>query len=250
MRNYAKIGLFLSLCLSASGCILLTSFDPTGTDVSLAGEWHIDLGAGPQLADGNSCAAAGISEVELRIYDDEFSAYYTNHDLRFDCDQGIFQTSPLLLHGRYRTRWLAYDNEGFEIARSDKELLDVTTATQTFLPAPTFLVISPPPILDGELHLALEWDSDLGPNIVPDTCGGAKVDALHYIVRDELGQLLAEGDSPCTESLVFEALGYGTYSVEILGAEAGFYAWSSLCEPLTLDSPVNSYQCLIERRDH
>jgi len=249
MRNCFKIGLFFSLCLSASGCILLASFDPTGTDVSLAGEWHIDFGDGPQLADATSCADAGIGEVELRIYDDEFSTYYTSNELRFDCAQGAFDTRPLLLHGRYRTRWLAYDINGFEIARSEKELIDVTFATAAHLPPPTFSVIGPPPILDGELHLALEWDSNIGPDIVPDTCGGAKVDALHYIVRDGLGQILAEGDSACTETLIFDALAYDTYSVEVLGAEAGFYAWSGVCEPLTLDSPINSYSCLIERRD-
>jgi len=249
MGKSLRLMALLSLAIGANGCILVADFDPTGGPVSLTGQWSVDIGDGQLAPDAVSCTAAGITELELRVYDDDFLNYYSDSRLRFPCEAGFFASGPMLMHGQYRTRWLAYDANGFEVARSELMPLDASLTTTAIVAPATFIVTQPVPLARGNLDLTLEWDNDPTTLFSPGTCGSAKVDVLQYIVRDEFGAIISEGQAPCTESLIFEDLNFGSYSVEILGAIDGSWLWSSACSPLPLSSVEGAYICGIERND-
>jgi hypothetical protein len=249
MKNSLRLVAMLALALGANGCILIADFDPTGGPVSLTGEWNIDVGDGQLAPDEFSCTLAGISDLELRIYDDEFLNHYSDATLTFPCEAGAFISQPMLMHGLYRTRWVALDEQGFEVARSALEPLDVTLVTSAVVAPATFVVTSPAPLPQGDLELTLEWDTDPSSFFTAGTCGSAKVDSLKFRVLDGFGALLSEGDAPCTESLIFEDLAYGDYSVEIVGLLDGVTYWNTLCSPLSLSAPQSGYICSIDRTD-
>ncbi len=108
--NFVKLMLGLAM---TSGCIVEVTFEPLGGDVSVDGQWTID-GATPSAA---NCAAAGITDVELRIYETIGSDFYTDATLREPCSVGAFTTGPFLLADTYRLQWVAYNGVN-EVARS------------------------------------------------------------------------------------------------------------------------------------
>lgn len=114
MNAIKKVAALLALMLMA-GCIVEVDFTPIGGTGVVEGRWTVN-GAAPTAA---SCSALGLDEVELRIYEQFGSDFYTDTALRADCADGSFTTAPFLLPNTYRFVWVGYNTAGSVVAESD-----------------------------------------------------------------------------------------------------------------------------------
>lgn len=81
------------------GCTVSESFDPTGGDIAVAVTWTVE--GSPATAE--SCAAAGIEVVELRIWEQyEGGDHYTEDEWIVQCSAGSLTTQPVLVPDTYR----------------------------------------------------------------------------------------------------------------------------------------------------
>lgn len=120
MNAIKKVAALLALMLMA-GCIVEVDFEPIGGTGVVEGRWTVN-GAVPTAA---SCAALGLDEVELRVYEQFGSDFYTDASLRADCVDGTFTTAPFLLANSYRFVWVGYDAAGAVLAESGDILRSV-----------------------------------------------------------------------------------------------------------------------------
>jgi len=106
----------------AAGCVVEVTFDPIGGDAAIDGSWTIN-GEAPTAA---NCNALGIADVQLQIYEQFGSEFYTDSTLRASCATGSFTTGPFLVADTYRFRWTALDSSGAIIGMSGFETVTVT----------------------------------------------------------------------------------------------------------------------------
>lgn len=221
-------------------------FNPLGSDVSLSGEWQIDFGGGPVVADATSCTDAKLTGVNLVFLDETMAFEFRDPMLQFNCSDGGFSTTgPYLASGRYYTFWEFLDG-GTVVATSETLLLDVTATTNAILATPIYTADLGP----GVLRVNLEWDSDpTTGSFVGDTCGGAKVTDLFYSLTDTGGMEVATsgGTIACTEQIIFEEVSSGIYSIYVEGEDTGVKNWMSTCTDMDVAPGEDvTYVCGVE----
>lgn len=173
----------LGALAAASGCVVEVTFDPIGGDVAVDGSWTID--GGPATVE--SCATAGITDIELQIFDSVRNVSYTDGTLRGACEDGGFTTGPFLLADTYRLQWVAYDGIR-EVGRSGFQSVSAAPG-DTILADVDFL--SPEPAFDptgGDVSLDVTWTIGGG---VADagTCAANGITDVEVLIWNQAGTM-------------------------------------------------------------
>ncbi|NOY93694.1 MAG: hypothetical protein GXP55_21115 [Deltaproteobacteria bacterium] len=186
-RRFISLALPLLAIALGSGCVVETNTNPFGGTVTLSGSWQIN---GVQ-ADASNCAAAGISQVELRILDS--SAANPQSYQTWNCADGFFDARtdallPRLFHGTYYTQWFAWDAGGGEVGRSTPLLLDVTIDSDAGLAPPNFVTgpIGFDPTLGGSVTIHGSWLINSGPADAT-SCGATGLDSVELRILEDGG---------------------------------------------------------------
>ncbi len=115
-----------SVTLLCAGCVIEASFDPTAdTGAALVGEWTI--GGAPASAE--TCEASGITSVELRLYDDTGSDYYSDDGLLSLCAEGTLTSSARFIADTYRVQWIVTDSSDEVLWQSRFDTLTIDGET-------------------------------------------------------------------------------------------------------------------------
>ncbi len=187
-RRFISLALPLLAVALGSGCVVQTNTNPFGGTVTLNGSWQIN----GVPANAASCAAAGISQVELRILDSSVAnpqSYQT-----WNCADGSFDARtdpvlPRLFHDTYYTQWFAWDSAGLEVGRSDPLLLDVTVVSDASLAVPNFVASGPvgfDPTVGGSVTIHGSWLINSGPADAT-SCGATGIDSVELRLLEDAG---------------------------------------------------------------
>ena len=184
---FGAIALFGALGM---GCEVEPPFDPIGGNVAIEGSWTVD-GAAPSLA---ACDAAGVTNVELRLYDRFGSEYFSDVQHVASCADGTLSTAARFRAGTYRVQWHALDARGSRVWRSGFDTItandgDVIVSTTDIPPAA-------PAGFDPrgtEVSLSGEWqvNGDL-PNAT--SCAATNIATVQVVFYD------SDGTSPYTDA--------------------------------------------------
>lgn len=204
MRNLLWLAMTLFAAGTLAGCIAEVTFTPLGEDVSLDGEWRIQLGSdGPEVpATTISCENAGIAQVQLEVAQEDGDRVMTPEAFRFDCAEGSFDTrpEPVLEHGTYEFQWVALDDSGTEIGRGEPQLLNVETKDHETVNA-LFIVEDAFNPYGNQVSLNGVWQLDLGDgpeNANATSCEEAGMSKVRLDIFDASGSRGVRGTSALT----------------------------------------------------
>ncbi len=178
------------LGMIATGCGVEDPFDPIGGNVGLEGNWTID----GLPADAASCAAAGIANVELRLYDRFGSEFFSDVQHVEACAVGTLSTTARFRPGTYRVLWVATDASGRSVFRSG---FDTITARDGDIIVANTDLPSVPPVTEfnprgTEVTLSGEWQVN---GAIPDSfnCAETNIATVEVVFYD------SDGTSPYTD---------------------------------------------------
>lgn len=233
----------LPVLAAMAGCTVEVTFDPRGTDFSVAGSWTVN-GAPATAA---SCSAAGIAEVGIVFYDG--GRPYRFSEFVFPCANGSFDTrpTPVLAYGRYTTQWVAYDARGVEVGTGPMLLLDVS-------PPITHADLAPANFVSGggfnprgtDFEITGEWNVDGTPgNATNCAAAGIQTVAVVFYDQSDTGRTggVVMGMAPCSagkfDSMPMRIGRYGSYltTYRALGSGGAILAETNPL-PLTVSAPT------------
>lgn len=211
MRRIGLSWVGLLAALSVSGCIVEITFDPIGTDASMAGQWTIN-GAAPTQA---SCDALGVSHVRVRFYDGTRGVDHPG--LVFPCAQGSFDTRPdaVVADGVWTAALVAVDASGTAIGTAPQQTFDtlavgghITLTSVNFEAASTVTTLAGAWTINGAAPTAA-------------SCAELGATEIHVQFLDGSG---APGDDtlklPCTDGNFSEPMDPGAYNVRVVAVDA------------------------------
>lgn len=117
----------------AASCTTPVPLDPRGDEVSLRGQWTIG-GAAPTAT---SCQNLGAVSIGLAFREDD-GDHLLLEELLFPCEQGSFQTGPILAHARYDMTWQAFEAEQDWLLSGQSFGLDAVQETDLVVPTGEF----------------------------------------------------------------------------------------------------------------
>lgn len=201
----------LLAALSVSGCIVEITFDPIGTDASMAGQWTIN-GAAPTQA---SCDALGVSHVRVRFYDGTRGVDHPG--LVFPCAQGSFDTRPdaVVADGVWTAALIAVDASGTAIGTAPQQTFDtlavgghITLTPVNFEAASTVTTLAGAWTINGAAPTAA-------------SCAELGATEIHVQFLDGSG---TPGDDtlklPCADGNFSEPMDPGAYNVRVVAVDA------------------------------
>jgi hypothetical protein len=230
---------FPALALILGGFGLLSSgCTTTSYDVQIDALWTISGGT-PTLG---ACSQAGISEVELVIYDNP-SATVVRRVFTSYCEDGGFVTGYTLPYGYYYYQWTGYDRDGNPIQESSILDLDARFDTLAQLPIVDF---DPPPT---SIQVNVYWDTGAAYG----TCASAVVDdgMDYYLVNPNTGGYVVTAENVgCADTIFidYEDDGWAptrlSYDVDIYGYATDLTQWQGTCTiPLVTLGANNIVDC-------
>jgi len=201
----------LLAALSVSGCIVEITFDPIGTDATMAGAWTIN-GAAPTQA---SCDALGVSHVRVRFLDGTRGVDHP--DLVFPCAQGSFDTRPnaVVADGAWTVALVAVDTNGTAIGTAPQETFDtsvegghIVLTTVNFEATSTVTTLAGAWTINGAAPTAA-------------SCTELGATEVHVQFLDGTG---TPGDDtlklPCADGSFMQEMDPGAYSVRVIAVSA------------------------------
>ncbi len=224
-----------------------TGFDPRGTDDSLSADWNINGVA----ADAAGCAAAGIEDIAIVIYAESDTGYTDGVTVASaSCANGKYDSrdpggpGAILADGRYLTSIDALDSTGAVIGSFRSEfVLDTTAATHAMLMTAEFETLT-------TLKVNFGWDTDPSSTMSDGDCAGAGVATFSYMLTDTATSTNYDTgtDVACADSLTWEDIPAGTYSIYVEGADSsGVKRWMITCTDLVVaDGGFEEYNCSVE----
>lgn len=241
MQLHLKSLLGFAAALSLHGCVVAVNegFDPRGDDLSLSGDWRIELSRGnPETPTSALCQQIGIDEVQLVLYSGSSDDSYVDSRYRYDCARGSFDTRPerVLESGTYESEWVAYDAAGDEIGRSDRTTMTIQDGHAT---APTAIFTA---VDTGTITVEMKWGFLNGSG--DGTCAQAMVDTAEITLKGDGVTRPVTGD--CRDSYEFDGVPYGTYELEVAGTNDKSDTWTVTCTGLTLENASESFVCTAE----
>jgi hypothetical protein len=166
--------------LFAPACVVeVDVWTPIGSDAGATGRWTID-GAPATAA---SCAAAGISSIEIAFRDPNDGLFVTPAEFVFDCSAGSFNLPTVLSAGTYQYRWRARRTTGG--VEEAMELLTTSAPFGGIADFGTFVITTGgPPTFDPrgtDFSLRGRWIVNGGPSTAA-ACAAIGVDRVQLVV--------------------------------------------------------------------
>lgn len=240
MKLHLGTLLGFTAAVSLSGCVVAVNeeFDPRGTDLSLSGDWRIELeGGSPEVPTPALCQQIGIAEVQLVLYPASGSQTFVSDTYRYACETGSFDSRPqrVLKNGNYRAEWIAYDEAGAEVARNAPTAM---TIQDGHVRAPTAIFTA---AQLGTITVEMKWGFLNGAG--DGTCAQAMVQTVQATLKGAGVDQRQEG--ACRDSYVFENVLPGEYDLEVLGTNDKDDTWSVICGPITLEGSSATVVCTV-----
>ena len=218
----------------------------TGTpspNASVASTWTLN----GDPADASSCAAANAEHVAL-VYRPAGSG--TPNEFEFACASGTGATANVLTSGTaYELRW--------ELRSASGTVITASPSTTTWQPL-TPVAGSNPVNVDlavtvGRLDITIEWADKLSsPAWGSCTLPPNDVASIGYSLATTAGTVVAEVDIatapiPCTTTLAFVSVPFGTYHLQLDGrAATGATTWSGDCVGISVTGLTGaSFSCQV-----
>lgn len=221
-------------------------WDPSGNEISIgtSGPWTIN----GEVANADNCAAAGISYVEVRLYQNATgSDYYTTPAFRVACADAAFDTRPNLVlnRGAYWSQWFALDSAGNDIGAMSSRLEFNTTALAVGSHAQ---LLPPDYVVDLTTTIVANLYFGVGAAGTAGGCADAGVATMSYTLNDSASAVVAmETDIPCGGQLTISDVNPDTYSLYVEGATVdGLKDWMGTCTGLTASSGTSMYDCTFD----
>lgn len=214
---------------------------------TLSGEWLIN----GFLADGVSCADAGIRDVRFNVdaVDGTDGASWT-----LPCENGLFDSRTAIdeptisFNVRYTSFWEALDSSGAVIAMtSPLDLLLNNPPVHAIVATPDFIVD-----FADVLTIPLAWETDLSSGVFSD-CVDAMVDrgiTIEIYIAGRVTPFAEIIDGACGREVVIHSddypdFGPGSYEMDVRATAFDGTEWGASCDYIFEGGVVTAPTCFI-----
>lgn len=236
-----------ALVVSMVGCIAACesanpTFDPTGNELALYGEWDVN-GLVPSQ---EVCARAKIDVVSVEFSSVDGTETFGSSDFVAPCAQGFLEhVGPVLRRGTYSYRWIA-SFQGRTVLESQR--YDALESTGPNGPEVALMAVDFLRRVDVQVEATLAFETGSGFG----TCQQAQAESLNWELRsgNSLGSLIASsaGSIPCTESFVVNdapvgVLATGDYVLSVQASASDGATWVADCPVHVHESGSSMTSC-------